>query len=122
MTPQTITDKQADMLTLLLKTPMTLRETIRAMHFSLNSVNGHSMRYINQCLIAAGMIERGGRGGHVHYVTTYGKDCLLAHHDGGSKPPVIQVRSGTTNGSYKPPQAYYRNNGNVHIPSFGVRC
>jgi DNA-binding PadR family transcriptional regulator len=56
-------------------------------------------------------------------ITHEGKQALKRFNRGeveGQK--VVENSINRMVGNYTPPAAYYRNNGNVHIPSLGYRC
>lgn len=63
------------------------------------------------------------RGARILTITHDGKRAIRRFDRGEIEGP--KVESNSTNrmvGEYKANTAYFRNNGNVHIPSFGVSC
>lgn len=92
-----------------------------------STVYGSTFTHAMGRLLSAGFVEENrayGSKTHIVSITHDGKRALKRFERGEvvDGPKVAPQTINRTVGQYTPKTMFYRNNGNVHIPSLGFRC
>jgi predicted ArsR family transcriptional regulator len=124
-----MTPRQSEIMTLLLAgSSMSVTAMVYALDLNRNGSSAENIKYNMQKLLDMGYVvideARSTRAGNRYAATSQGINAM----NKSTKANAQQIKTTADTASlfervaYVPPPAFYRNNGNVHICSVGVRC